>query len=157
MTDKQASYVLGAIVSVSVCILLVLSVLVYRREHPSVTTTTETHQNILLQKKLHEANVMSGIGNNIIGTYAYIEIPLDELSQVSEEDFAEFCREYIDANTEKYNYFIIYTTSSSGIIFYGCSSFIGDYGDIDSSQTITNITATITYNFDTNKYEYTTK
>lgn len=91
--------------------------------------------NPLMDADFETAAVMNGTGTNKIGERAYIQIEKKELTEITEEQYAEFCAERVD--NSGYNWVTIIASDGTGITFAGSNSEIAEYGQVDAEGCIT--------------------
>ena len=89
--------------------------------------------NSVLGYPVHFADVTNGFGTDTIGERAYIEIPKNELENMSEEEYSELCT-YVESLDN--NWFTVVCDDGTGLVFTGCSSIIVTYGQLDDAGRI---------------------
>ena len=90
--------------------------------------------NVLLDCKVKVADVKNGLGTDVIGQRAYIDILKSQLVAVSEDDYKEFVETVV--KDSGYNWFSIMCEDGTGITFPGSMYFVGEYGKQDKDGSI---------------------
>lgn len=126
-------------------------------EKTTELTTTEQQQNltgnILLDTEFYEKNVYSGDGKNKIGKYGLINVKKEDLKNVTNDQYDEFCKNVVDDSG--YNWVIIICDDGTGICFPGSISYVADYGILNKEKDgIDQKIGTVVSNFD-GTYSYT--
>lgn len=66
----------------------------------------------------------------------YIEISKDDFSNVTNEDYLEFCESVVSKNKGNYNYFTIDFGDGTGICYSGCYIYDATYGTLDDTGAV---------------------
>lgn len=66
----------------------------------------------------------------------YIEISKDDFSNVTNEDYLEFCESVVSKNKGNYNYFTIDFGDGTGICYSGCYIYDATYGNLDDTGAV---------------------
>ena len=80
-------------------------------------------------------DVTNGNGTDAIGQRAYIVIPKEVLSQISENGYATFLENKI--KNSGYNWFSIICDDGTGIVFSNSFTGLGTYGELDDEGCVT--------------------
>ncbi|MBQ0065171.1 MAG: hypothetical protein KBT48_05360, partial [Firmicutes bacterium] len=93
-------------------------------------------ENPLMKLTVQEETVYSGSGEDI-GSRAYIRLSEKDFNKLEDSQIAEFVlstvKKYED---QKYNYFTIDFGNERGVVFPGCNTLAGHYGQIDDTGSI---------------------
>lgn len=95
----------------------------------SVSVPDNENDQRLLNATIMCADVTNGIGTDVIGQRAYIVIPKEVLSQISEYGYATFLENKI--KNSGYNWFSIICDDGTGIVFSNSFTGLGTYGELD--------------------------
>ena len=101
----------------------------------SVSTTDNGNDQRLLNAILMCADVTNGNGTDVLGQRAYIVIPKEVLSQISENGYANFLENKI--KNSGYNWFSIICDNGTGIVFSNSFTGLGTYGELDDEGCVT--------------------
>ena len=104
----------------------------------SQNDVTETQKsetgNPLIDAEVHVGDVMNGTRDKKLGEYAYIEIPLEDMKNVTMEQYAEFVTQKVD--NSGYNWYSIDFGNGYGLQFAGSTSLVAMYGPLDNEECI---------------------
>ena len=101
----------------------------------SIPATDNENDQRLLNAIIMCADVTNGIGTDVIGQRAYIVIPKEVLSQISENGYATFLENKI--KNSGYNWFSIICDDGTGIVFSNSFTGLGTYGELDGEGCVT--------------------
>lgn len=105
-----------------------------------LTTTKETELKTTMLEEINplvdgliEDDVKSGSGN-VIGKCAYTKIKKSEFSELTTEDFLEFCNQCV--NDSEYNWVSIIFEDETGICFLSSATNLATYGRLDNQGAV---------------------
>lgn len=101
----------------------------------STSATDNEDDQRLLNAIIMCADVTNGVGTDVIGQRAYIVIPKEVLSQISESGYVTFLENKI--KNSGYNWFSIICDDGTGIVFSNSFTGLGTYGKLDDEGCVT--------------------
>ena len=93
-------------------------------------------KNPLIRADFVEGLVKNGQKTKVLGIYAIVNISNEEFSNLTLDDYAEFCK--IFAETGKYKWVSIITPSKEGVAFLG-GSYLGSHAILNNDGSIEKI------------------
>ena len=90
--------------------------------------------NPLLDAEVKIGDVMNGTKTEKLGEYAYIEVPLDTMKDVTMEQYDEFCNKKVQDSG--YKWVTIDFKNGTGLQFQGSTPAVSTYGTLDREECI---------------------
>lgn len=104
-------------------------------------TAQQSTDNPLMKAEFSKADVKTGIGDNVIGEYGFINISKSELKSVTNEQFTQFAEEKVQDSG--LNWVSIICEDGTGICFAGSNTMVADYAELDKDGAILKSLGTI--------------
>lgn len=105
-------------------------------EQPPAPEEPPVAENPLYAAEVKTGDVMSGIGNNKIGEYAWIEMSKDAMLALSQEEMVSYAKDVISARKGSYNWFTIVMDDGTGLVFHNCFYPVFSYGVLDADGSL---------------------
>lgn len=133
----KISNILGCILT----IVLLLSLSIY--------AVSETKQDVFT---MYILDVKSGDGQTVLGQRGLVRLGIEEFDSVTYEEFVRFCENQVADSGLKY--ITVIRGTGKGLVFAGSDPYNASFGVIDDTGGLTNSEWNISYNFDTEEYEF---
>lgn len=105
-------------------------------EQPSAPDDPPSAENPLYAAEVKTGDVMSGIGGNKIGEYAWVEMPKAAMLALSQEEMVSYAKDVISAGKGSYNWFTIALDDGTGLVFHNCFYPVFSYGVLDADGSL---------------------
>lgn len=111
-------------------------------------------ENPLYAADIKIGDVMSGIGNNKLGEYVWIEMPKVTMLSLSQEEMLSYSKDVISPKYGSFNWFTIAMDDGTGLICHGCFYPTFSYGILDDDGTLLKTLGDVFLTDESIGYEY---
>lgn len=101
---------------------------------PENSNSADSTGGRLENATIFTADIFNGSGTEVIGQRAYIILPKSALKEITESEYSVF----LDSKVKDsgYNWFSIICDDGTGIVFNGCFTGVGTYGNMDQEGAV---------------------